>query len=85
MLIDATVCYRKEPLTALVPGDEARVQSVPDGDGELLRYLISLALVPGQTVTLLQAAPFGGPLTFRVNGHKTTISAELAARICVVA
>ena len=76
---------RTRPLTALEPGDEARVQSVPDGDGELLRYLVSLALVPGQMVTLLQAAPFGGPLTVRVDDRETAISAELAARIHVAA
>lgn len=71
------------PLAALEPGDEARVQSVPDGDGELLRYLMSLALLPGQIVTLLQAAPFSGPLTIRVNGRETVISAQLGAQIRV--
>lgn len=73
------------PLTTLEPGEEAKVQSVPDGDGDLLRYLMSLALVPGQIVTLVQAAPFDGPLTIRVNGGVTAISAELAARIRVAA
>jgi DtxR family Mn-dependent transcriptional regulator len=73
------------PLTALEPGDEARVQSIPDGDGELLRYLVSLALLPGQLVTLLHAAPFSGPLTLSVNGRETAISVELAAQIRVAA
>ena len=72
-------------LTALEPGDAATVQSVPDGDGELLRYLISLELLPGQTVTLVHAAPFDGPLTLSVNGRETAISAQLAARIRVAA
>jgi DtxR family Mn-dependent transcriptional regulator len=72
-------------LAALEPGDKAQVQSVPDGDGELLRYLVSLALIPGQTVTLLQAAPFSGPLTLRIDRHEAAISAELAAQIRVAA
>jgi DtxR family Mn-dependent transcriptional regulator len=72
-----------KPLTALEPGAEARVQSVPDGDEELLRYLITLALLPQQTVTLIQAAPFNGPLTIRVNDREVAISAELAAQIRV--
>ena len=72
-------------LTALVPGDQAEVRRVPDGDGELLRYLIGSALIPGQTVTLVHAAPFGGPLTIRINGDETAISAELAAQIHVAA
>jgi Fe2+ transport system protein FeoA len=44
---------------------------------------VSLALVPGQRVTLVDAAPFGGPLTLRIDGRTTAISAELAARIQV--
>jgi DtxR family Mn-dependent transcriptional regulator len=74
-----------KPLTALEPGDEVRVQSIPDGDGELLRYLVSLALLPGQLVSLLHAAPFSGPLTLSVNGREIAISVELAAQIRVAA
>ena len=76
---------KTRPLSALAPGDAADVQSVPDGDEDLLRYLISLALVPGQTVTLVEAAPFNGPITVGVNGRRTAISAELAAQIQVAA
>jgi DtxR family Mn-dependent transcriptional regulator len=61
------------------------VQTVPDGDGELLGYLVSISLVPGQIVTLLQAAPFNGPLTVRVNGQETAISVELAGQVRVAA
>jgi DtxR family Mn-dependent transcriptional regulator len=74
---------KTKPLTELEPGSEATVQTVPDGDGELLRYLMNIFLVPGQSVTLLQAAPFNGPLTVRANGRETAISAELAAQIRV--
>jgi DtxR family Mn-dependent transcriptional regulator len=72
-------------LTALAPGDEAIVRKIPDGDAELLRYLARLALVPGQSVTLIDAAPCNGPLTLRVNGRKTAISFELAEKIRVAA
>jgi len=72
-------------LTALAPGDETIVQRIPDGDAELLRYLARLALVPGQPVKLIDAAPFKGPLTLRVNGRKTAISFELAEKIRVAA
>jgi DtxR family transcriptional regulator, Mn-dependent transcriptional regulator len=70
-------------LTALEPGEQATVERVPDGDGELLRYLATLALVPGERVELLQAAPFGGPLTIRANGRETAISRQLGAQIRV--
>jgi DtxR family Mn-dependent transcriptional regulator len=71
------------PLTALAPGEEATVERVPDGDGELLRYLATLALVPGQRIELLQAEPFGGPLTIRGNGRESAISRQLGAQIYV--
>ena len=70
-------------LTALAPREQATVERVPDGDDELLRYLATLALVPGQRVELLQAAPFGGPLTIRTTCGETAISAELGAQIRV--
>jgi DtxR family transcriptional regulator, Mn-dependent transcriptional regulator len=76
---------KTKPLTALEPGDEAKVQTVPDGDGELLRYLVSISLVPGQIVVLVQVAPFKGPLTVRIDGRETAISTELAAQIRVAA
>jgi DtxR family transcriptional regulator, Mn-dependent transcriptional regulator len=72
-------------LTALEPGEQATVARVPDGDGELLRYLATLGLVPGQRVELLQAAPFGGPLTIRANGRDVAISCQLGAEIDVSA
>ncbi|HEX7311934.1 MAG TPA: metal-dependent transcriptional regulator [Gaiellaceae bacterium] len=71
------------PLTALEPGDQATVEQVPDSDGEVLRYLSMLGLVPGQNVELLRAAPFGGPLTIRTSHGETAISRELGAEIRV--
>jgi DtxR family Mn-dependent transcriptional regulator len=70
-------------LASLEPGDEAVVQRVPDGDDELLRYLASLALVPGRKVKLRRVEPFGGPLTVRVGKAEHAISRELAAGIGV--
>jgi DtxR family transcriptional regulator, Mn-dependent transcriptional regulator len=69
-------------LTELGPGDRATVQRVPDGDGELLRYLSDLGIVPGQPVELLGAEPFGGPITLRA-GRPAAISRQVAAEIRV--
>jgi DtxR family Mn-dependent transcriptional regulator len=71
------------PLSALEPGDKATVERVPDGDGELLRYLCELKLTPGSRIEVREAAPFEGPLTVRVGGAEHAISRELAARIAV--
>ena len=74
---------RLRTLASLEPGDEATIRRVPSDDGELLRYLKSLALVPGRKVKLRSAAPFGGPLTVRVGKAEHAISRELAAGIGV--
>ena len=71
------------PLSALEPGAKATVSRVPDGDGELLRYLSELKLTPGRRIEVREAAPFEGPLTVRVAGTDHAISRELAARIAV--
>ena len=70
-------------LASLEPGEEATIRRVPDRDDELLRYLKSLALVPGKKVKLRAAEPFGGPLTVRVGKTDHAISRELAAGIGV--
>ena len=70
-------------LTTLDVGDEANVARVPDGDPELLRYLADNKLVPGQPVTLVDAAPFEGPVTVHVGGRDVAVAYGLAARIGV--
>jgi DtxR family Mn-dependent transcriptional regulator len=72
------------PLTELGPGDRATVQGVPDGDGELLRYLAELGIVPGRTIEFLRAEPLDGPITLRA-GRPAAISRKLAAEIRVSA
>jgi DtxR family transcriptional regulator, Mn-dependent transcriptional regulator len=71
------------PLSALEPGAKATVCRVPDRDGEVLRYLTKLELVPGSRLEVRESAPFGGPLTIRVGGADHAISRELAAQISV--
>jgi DtxR family transcriptional regulator, Mn-dependent transcriptional regulator len=70
-------------LSTLEAGAKATVARVPDGNGELLRYLSKLKLTPGSTLEVREAAPFGGPLTIRVGGAEHAISRELAAQIDV--
>jgi DtxR family transcriptional regulator, Mn-dependent transcriptional regulator len=74
---------KSKPLTELRSGEEATVERIPDGDGELLRYLVMLALVPGARVQLIRAEPLGGPLILRANGRETAISRQLGDQIRV--
>ena len=67
----------------LEPGQRAVVRRVPDGDPALLRYLAGLGLVPDAPVTLVEKAPFGGPVTLDVAGVRRAVGIELAERIRV--
>jgi DtxR family transcriptional regulator, Mn-dependent transcriptional regulator len=74
---------RLRTLADLEPGERSTVQRVPDGDVELLRYLATLELLPGEQVELRRSAPFGGPLAVGVRGTEHAISRELANQISV--
>jgi DtxR family Mn-dependent transcriptional regulator len=71
------------PLSSLEPGDEATIRRVPDRDAELLRYLSSMLLVPGNRVKVCASAPLGGPLTISVGRERHAISREVAGLIGV--
>jgi DtxR family Mn-dependent transcriptional regulator len=72
-----------QPLSELEEGASCTIRRVPDTDEDVLRYLSDLALMPGQRVRLLLAAPFEGPLTLRSSRGEHAISRELAAAIGV--
>jgi DtxR family Mn-dependent transcriptional regulator len=54
------------PLTDLDPGEVGKITRVSDDDSALLRYLGELGLTLGATITVLDVAPFLGPITLRV-------------------
>jgi DtxR family Mn-dependent transcriptional regulator len=68
-------------LSDLAEGSMTVVRRVPDGDPELLRYLATLGLVPAEEVTVVEQAPFDGPVTVEVRGARHAIGRSLAARI----
>jgi DtxR family Mn-dependent transcriptional regulator len=72
-----------QPLSELAEGERRTIRRVPDADEDVLRYLTSLGLVPGETVELLLAAPFNGPITVRSGAGEHAISRELAGAIGV--
>jgi DtxR family Mn-dependent transcriptional regulator len=72
------------PLAELGPGERAVVARVEDEDGDRLRYLASLGVVPGAEVELAERAPFGGPLSVRVGGELRQVGPQLAAQVLVV-
>jgi DtxR family transcriptional regulator, Mn-dependent transcriptional regulator len=73
---DEKVC-----LSDLEAGSMTVVRRVPDADPELLRYLATLGLVPAEEVTVVDRAPFDGPVTVEVRGARHAIGRSLAAQI----
>jgi DtxR family Mn-dependent transcriptional regulator len=71
-------------LLDLDPGETATVARVSDRDPEQLRYLGSLGLYPGVTVSLAERLPFDGPLRINVAGTEHVIGRSLATAVHVV-
>lgn len=70
-------------LTELAVGTPAIVRRVPDDDPALLRYLETLGLLPGASVTLVRREPFHGPLTIMLGDSERILGEELSHRVRV--
>ncbi|NJK78464.1 MAG: metal-dependent transcriptional regulator [Chloroflexaceae bacterium] len=72
-------------LTDLSIGGSGRVVRVSDQHADRLRYLADLGLVPGAVVTLIESAPFEGPLSIQVGtaGPQHAIDRRLAHTILI--
>jgi DtxR family Mn-dependent transcriptional regulator len=71
------------PLIDLAVGSGAVLRRVKTDDGEKLRYLAELGLVPGVPLRVLGRAPFNGPLRIRANDREHVIGTELAKSLRV--
>ena len=71
-------------LSELAPGERGRIARVEDDDAARLRYLASLGIRPGVEFEIVERAPFGGPLTVRVEGGTRQLGPQLAAHVLVI-
>ncbi|UCG26564.1 MAG: metal-dependent transcriptional regulator [Chloroflexota bacterium] len=72
------------PLSDLGPGSRAVVSRIPDdADSELLRYLGTLGLTPGQELVVREVAPFDGPLMLEVDGEQQIVGRRVARSVLV--
>ena len=75
-----------QPLTALKIGQSACVSRIiDDTDGSLLRYLAAQNLKIGVQVTVLNTAPFDGPLTLKIDAEEKIVGFRAASSILVPA
>ena len=70
-------------LSDLAPGQHGVIQQVSDSDPEMLSYLGSLGMYPGEPIELVGKEPFGGSLRIRVSGKDHAIGAELAENVFI--
>ena len=70
-------------LSATDPGKRVIVRMVSDQEPEKLRYLGKLGIYPRSKITVLEKAPFDGPIHIQVDDTQHHISSELARVIWV--
>jgi DtxR family Mn-dependent transcriptional regulator len=72
-------------LDEMRPGATVQIRAVQDEDPERLRYMEALGLTPGAQVTVVDQAPYDGPLTVAVTDSSGTevIGSDLAGKIFV--
>lgn len=70
-------------LAQLPVGRRAHMVRVSDKNPELLRYLATIALQPGAEVTVVDRAPFDGPITLRLDGKESIVGSPLAMQVLV--
>jgi DtxR family Mn-dependent transcriptional regulator len=71
-------------LASLRIGEATEIARILDDENsDMLRYLASLGLTPGTAVTILNIAPFDGPLTIEVDGQATIIGQTVAQAVLV--
>jgi DtxR family Mn-dependent transcriptional regulator len=70
------------PLSSLATGETAVVTLVSDDtDRELLCYLAELGVIPGAQLTIIDTAPYEGPITAEVGDQRQVIGRRAALAV----
>jgi DtxR family transcriptional regulator, Mn-dependent transcriptional regulator len=72
-----------EPLADASLKQDYLVRRVVDQDPELLRYLEKIGLLPGVKVSVVDKAPFNGPITLIIEDKEQALGYDLASNILV--
>ena len=71
------------PLRDVQVSSTVRVLAVNATETDINRYLQDRSILPGQTLTILEAAPMDGPLTLEVEGQNVALGLRLAEFVIV--
>ncbi len=66
------------PLSEVDAPSELTISRVNSHDAEVLKYLATLRMMPGQPIRLISRAPFNGPLRLKVIDNEQVIGIEMA-------
>jgi len=73
---------RKTNMTlAELPKGESRTVLSVRGEGPVTRRLMEMGVIPGVSVSMVKAAPFGDPLEIRVRGYNLALRRNEAATV----
>lgn len=73
--------YEEISLVAVNPGTTYKISRLADDDAKLLAYLEEIELVPNTPVSVIDKAPFNGPIAISYNGIDKMIGSEVASKI----
>jgi DtxR family transcriptional regulator, Mn-dependent transcriptional regulator len=71
------------PLSEVTIGEMVQVLAVTATATDVLNYLYERGILPGCTLTVVEAAPLQGPLTLRVEGKEVVLGLSLAEFVIV--
>jgi DtxR family Mn-dependent transcriptional regulator len=71
------------PLSEVAIGKTVRVLAIRATATDVLKHLQDHDILPGRTMTLLEAAPMQGPLALEVNGHPVALGLPVSELIIV--
>lgn len=74
---------KSEPLTSINPQEEGIIVKITEEGADMLNYLLTLGLIPGASVELVEKAPFNGPIIIKMGGIKHALSRKVASIIQV--
>ncbi len=80
---EKSVCGSAIPLDRFKPGMAGTIVRIEPEEGELLRYLASLGLMPQARLEVGEVAPFGGPMLIRVGRAEYALGRDVASKIFV--
>ncbi|MCW4037470.1 MAG: metal-dependent transcriptional regulator [Candidatus Bathyarchaeota archaeon] len=72
-----------QPLIGLPEGEKGVVAKIVKENQEVLEYLLTINLVPGTPIEVVEKAPLDGPITLLINGRRRPISRKLASIVWV--